>query len=78
MSTIDTIREQGKASAAELLAQGWTERGAKYDIGTFHGDAEALADRLGRETTRDERVTLERVIREHLDEAFQGDAYLAR
>ncbi len=77
MTIKDLIREQAAASAQGLLAQGWTERGARYDVGTYHGDAEALAERLRRETTRDERLVLETLIREHLDAAYQGDAHLA-
>lgn len=74
--TLATIEAQAQAqeSAALLLSQGWTERGALYDVGMYHGDAEALAERLGRETTRDERVVLERKIRECLDAAYKGAA----
>jgi hypothetical protein len=73
MRAIDTV---ATASATALLWQGWTERGARYDIGTYHGDAEALEERLGRSTTREERVILEIKIREQLDVAYQGDGSL--
>ncbi len=62
------ILDQAKASAETLIEQGWEGGGASYDIGTYHGDAEALAERAGREPTRDERVSLEHQIRRILDE----------
>lgn len=68
MNIIDTIIEQAKASAATLIEQGWEGSGSAYDVGTYHGDAEALAERLGRPTTREERVSLEHQIRRILDE----------
>lgn len=69
MADVDIIIAQAEASTRELLAQGWQGGGSAYDIGTYHGDAEALAERLGREPTRSERVSLEHQIRRLLDAA---------
>jgi hypothetical protein len=65
-ATYQTIDEQARASAKELLSQGWdpTERG--YDIAVYWGDAEALQERLGRPMVRDEVEELERMIRDYL------------
>ena len=71
--TIDAIRTQADESARELISQGWTERGAHYDLGSFLGDAEACAERIGRPLVQTERRTLETLIRERLDAAFRGD-----
>lgn len=60
------IDAQAKASAAELLHQGWTGEPQDYGIGDFHGDVEALGSRLGRQVTRDECAALERAIRAEL------------
>lgn len=61
------ILTQAKESAAALIEQGWEGGGASYDIGTYHGDVEALAERLGYEPTRDQRASLEFQIREILN-----------
>ena len=58
--------------AAALIDQGWEGSGAAYDIGTYHGDAEALEERIGRKSTREERVSLEYQIRRILDERFNA------
>lgn len=60
-----SIKAQALESAREQLAQGW-ESGFVYDLGAYPGDVEALADRLGREPSKDERLKLERIIRAHL------------
>ena len=76
MSTIDAasqIQIQAFESARELLAQGWTAAPESYDIGAFLGDDEALADRLGREPTKDERLELEHEIREQLVELLTAE-----
>ncbi len=64
---INIILEQASASVDALIEQGWQGDGRTYDIGTYHGDAEALAERLGRPTTRSERVSLETQICRLLD-----------
>lgn len=69
--TSETIIKQATESAQALISQGWEGGGAKYDIGTYFGDAEALAEKLGREPTRDERVSLEYQIRVQLDAAIE-------
>lgn len=69
----DMIIAQAKESADELIAQGWdiTEKcGRHYDLGTYWGDAETLAEKLGRKPTKSERISLENQIREHLDAVF--------
>ena len=60
-----SIKAQALASAHEQIAQGW-EPGFVYDLGAYPGDVEALAARLGREPSKDERLDLERLIRAHL------------
>ncbi len=64
------IRTQATESANLLRFQGWEGGGHSYDVGAYPGDVEALAERLGRETTRDERVSLEYQIRRLLDDAI--------
>lgn len=67
-TTFEQIDEQAKASARDLLAQGWEPSEATYDLGMYHGDLEALEERLGRKATRDERIELESSIRMYLRE----------
>lgn len=75
MKTIsEHLDTQARESVEALISQGWTAIGARYDIGTYHGDAEALEARLGRPTTRSDRVALESRIRRLLDEAYSDDA----
>jgi pullulanase/glycogen debranching enzyme len=64
--TFETIDAQARQSAKELLAQGWSTAEHGYDLGTYHGDLEALEERLGRKADRDERFELERMIRDYL------------
>lgn len=66
MNTQQTIETVALGCADELKAQGWDSAAGKYDIGAFHGDAEALDEALGRPSEREERLKLERLIREHL------------
>lgn len=54
---------QAKESAAALIEQGWEGGGASYDLGTYHGDRGALAERLGYEPTHEQCLDLERQIR---------------
>lgn len=70
--TFEQIDEQAKASARELLAQGWDPSGEAYDLGTYRGDLEALEERLGRKATHDERVELESSIRMYLREGVSA------
>ena len=58
--------------ATTLIEQGWEGSGSAYDIGTYHGDNEALEERIGRKSTRAERVSLEYQIRRILDERFNA------
>ncbi|MBM3359639.1 MAG: hypothetical protein FJY54_18205 [Betaproteobacteria bacterium] len=67
--TTETIIAQATESAQALASQGWEGDGSSYDIGTYYGDAEALAEKLGREPTRDECKSLESQIRAKLDAA---------
>lgn len=64
--TFNHVDEQAKASARELLSQGWDTSESTYDLGVYHGDLEALEERLGRKATRDERIELESSIRMYL------------
>ncbi len=64
--TYETIDTQARASAKELLSQGWNPSERGYDIAVYFGDAEALGERLGRKATREEVEDLERMIREYL------------
>lgn len=66
-STVTKIQQVADFSARELVSQGWEGGGEKYDIGTYHGDVEALAERLGRKPSKDERASLEHQIRARLD-----------
>lgn len=70
MNISEQIQVQADESTKALREQGWEGGGHSYDIGTYHGDADALAERLGRPTTRDERVSLEHQIRTRLDAAM--------
>lgn len=65
--TLTTIEDTATECAVEHRAQGWTGDGAKYDVGIYHGDAEALRDALGRDPSRDELLAFEREIRNELD-----------
>jgi len=67
--TTETIIAQATESAQALIAQGWEGGGSSYDIGAYNGDEEALAEKLGRKPTRDERKSLECQIRAQLDAA---------
>jgi hypothetical protein len=58
--------------AKALISEGWEGGGSSYDIGTYHGDAEALEERIGRKSTREERVSLEYQIRRVLDERLNA------
>ncbi len=76
----DSIIAQAKESADLLLEQGWEieeKSGRHYHIGVYFGDAEALADKLGRVPNRHELISLENQIREHLDAAFDVACPLA-
>lgn len=68
LATDTTIAATARACAATLREQGWQGGGITYDLGAYPGDAEALADALGREPTREERRALESAIRIELDE----------
>lgn len=63
----DHIQDQVNESASELLRHGWEGGGSGYDIGTYYGDGERLAERLGRPLTRDEFASLEYQTRRILD-----------
>ena len=63
------ITDQATESAEALLANGWQGGGASYDLGVYHGDRDALAERLGYEPTREQLRDLETQIRAKLDEA---------
>ncbi len=70
---IRIIMAQATESVDLLIAEGWQGSGRAYDIGTYHGDAEALGEKVGRETTREERVSLEHQIREQLDARYRAE-----
>lgn len=72
---IDTIIAQATESVNVLVSQGWKGSGNGYDLGTYFSDAEALAEKLGRTPTRDERASLENQIRRQLDERFEAVSY---
>jgi hypothetical protein len=76
MTTIEQIQIQAMQCAQGHFSQGWSSPGADYDLGVYPGDQEALADRLGREPTKDERLTLERLIRVWLDAEDDDEASL--
>jgi hypothetical protein len=64
----EAIREQAMESAQGLVAECWRGGGAEYELGAFHGDVEALEQRIGRPTTADERRDFETIVRAWLDE----------
>lgn len=70
MTIAEIILAQATESAAALIEQGWTGGGASYDLGTYHGDAEALAERLGRPLDSSDKASLEYQIRRQLDAAI--------
>ena len=72
---IDTIIAQATSSVNALVAQGWKGSGDAYNLGAFPGDEEALAERIGRELTRDECASLEFQIRRQLDDRFEVVSY---
>jgi hypothetical protein len=74
MTIADIIGTQADESTAALLAHGWEGGGHSYDIGAYHGDEEALAEKLGRRLTRDECASLEHQIRRRLDAAIREPA----
>jgi hypothetical protein len=65
-ATFEIIDKQARDSAAEMLGAGW-DGACQYDLGTYIGDLQALEERIGRKATRDERIELERMIREYLE-----------
>lgn len=70
------ITAQARESAIALLEQGWEGPGSTYDLGAFPGDAEALAERLGRAPTKEERAALEGFIREAIDACAEQETDL--
>ena len=60
------IDREAMASAHSLLAHGWEPSGEAYDLGMYIGDLQQLEDVLGRTATRDERIELERMIRDYI------------
>ena len=62
-TTARKIEQTASFCADEHMRQGWTGDGSTYDLGAFHGDAEALQERLGRVPSKSERLDLERQIR---------------
>jgi hypothetical protein len=73
LAIVELTVDHGRQS---LLAQGRTDRGARYALGSHHGDAELLAERLGRPTTRDDEMCFENAIRNRLDEAYESVSHL--
>lgn len=67
MNTTEQIQIQAMTSAQSHIEQGWTSPGSAYDLGANFGDTEALEARIGRAATKEERLTLERLIRVWLD-----------
>lgn len=64
--TPEQIDALARTCAAELRGQGWTGPAADYDLGVYHGDAEALDALMGRAASVEERVSFERAVREAL------------
>jgi hypothetical protein len=66
IDTADAIACQAKTSADLCLTHGWDPAGDAYAIDAMPGDAQALADLLGRKLSREETRALEMCIRHHI------------
>lgn len=61
-----TVASLAPKLAHGLVDQGWEGDGSTYDIGVYSGDSQAFDDAIGRPSTREERIALERAIRAEL------------